>query len=134
MRALLVALILLGPFSSHAEDYCDSVSDNAELIDCGHTLHAREDAAMTIIYNKLIKKYQLEDKEYPIDGISRSGSREESLRESQRAWIKYRDKNCAYETLVLGGGGTMSGSLEWGCLTGITKSRALELQKMLNMD
>lgn len=115
-----------------AEDYCDNVSNNAELTNCGQILHAREDAAMTLIYKQLIESFKQEDKDSPINGVSRSGSREEALREAQRAWINYRDKDCAYESLVLGNGGTISSSLQWGCLATLTKNRAIELQKMLN--
>jgi len=117
---------------AQSSGYCDDAKNNIELNKCGNIYWKREDAALQVIYDDLISDLKQQDTEYPLNGPSRSGSREKKLREAQRAWIKYRDLSCASEGLIFGGGGTISSQLEYGCLTAITKQRALELQKILN--
>jgi uncharacterized protein YecT (DUF1311 family) len=129
----IMCLFLLTNTANAGESgYCDTANNTIELNKCGKIYWKREDTALQIIYDDAIEELKTEDNESPIIGPSRTGSRENKLREAQRAWVKFRDLHCQSETLITGGGGTISGQIEFGCLTAITKERALEIQKLLN--
>ena len=53
-----------------------------EMVDCLMAQHAHWDKQLTIAYQQAMK-----------DAVP---AQKEKLREAERAWIKYRDANCAY--------------------------------------
>lgn len=131
---LLLMLLSFSQVALAEEGYCDDAETTADMIKCGHIYWKRDDAALQMIYDDLIKELKQDDEDYPLIGPSRTGSREEALRQAQRSWIKFRDDHCHAETLIKGDGGTISGPIEMACLTEITKERALELQKLSNFN
>lgn len=56
---------------------------------------------------------------------------EQSLLQSQRAWIAYRDSTCALEGQMGAGGGTAEGLYILSCKKRITKERADGLAELL---
>lgn len=129
MKWPLILLALFIPTPTYAEDYCDSAKTTYDMNECGDIHYGMEDKAMSIIYEKLILKAKQDDKNHMINNMSR----EKNLREAQRAWIKFRDENCEYEAMHIAYEGTMGGQILRGCLSGMSKERGLELQKMLKL-
>lgn len=56
---------------------------------------------------------------------------EQSLLQSQRAWIAYRDSSCGLEGQMGAGGGTAEGLYALSCKKRITKERADSLTELL---
>lgn len=57
----------------------------------------------------------------------------ESLRESQRAWIPFRDLTCQFETSGLQGG-SLSGLTYTSCLIDVTAKRIRDMNRYLSWD
>lgn len=72
--------------------------------------HAHWDKELTIAYQNALKAAVPEQKT--------------KLRDAERAWIKYRDANCAY---YLAGEGTVARINAAACMRDMTKRRAEEL-------
>jgi uncharacterized protein YecT (DUF1311 family) len=82
-----------------------------EMVDCLMAQHAHWDKELTIAYQQALK-----------DAVP--GQKAE-LRKAERAWIKYRDANCAY---YAAGEGSIARIDAAECMRRMTKSRALELK------
>jgi uncharacterized protein YecT (DUF1311 family) len=82
-----------------------------EMVDCLMAQHAHWDKELTIAYQQAMKDAPLAQKE--------------KLRQAERAWIKYRDANCAY---YAAGEGSIARIDAAACLRDMTEKRALELK------
>jgi len=106
------------------EPNCGDPQTQAEMNECAARDAKEADAELNFIYPKVLAHYQQMDRE--------SGSTEgaKRLRAAQRAWIAFRDAECAvagYEAL----GGSMESLLVSGCIAQMTQKRAAELRQML---
>lgn len=81
------------------------------------------DARLNAVYQEQRRRAAASDK----DSFAGAPSQAEALREMQRAWIPYRDANCAYEASQWGGG-TGAGPAYVGCLMQMTAEQTLYLQ------
>jgi uncharacterized protein YecT (DUF1311 family) len=103
----LAALLLATPVFA-AEKDCSEMRTQLEINDCEGQKFKKADAALNAAYAKLAAKVSTEGKA--------------KLVEAQRAWIKYRDAQCAFETL-----GTINGSIHpleiAQCETELTKEQ-----------
>ena len=95
---------------------CEERSSQAEASGCAHREYEAADAELNKIYNRLAAALDAEDKAL--------------LKQSELAWIKYRDSSCAFESSQYKGG-TMRPMVESLCLTRVTKARAAELREQL---
>jgi uncharacterized protein YecT (DUF1311 family) len=112
--ATLVALLLLGAPAAHAAG-CNDNSNQMQLNQCASDELARANAGLNAAYQALMKKIEAPN--------------QAQLRDAQRAWIAFRDKECTFET---GGGASQGGSI-WPmmvdkCLTTLTQERTKALQ------
>ena len=87
---------------------CDG--STPEIVDCLMAQHAHWDKELTIAYQQAMK-----------DAVP---AQKTKLREAERAWIKYRDANCAY---YLAGEGSIARINAAACMRDMTKQRAEEL-------
>jgi uncharacterized protein YecT (DUF1311 family) len=112
----LAALLLAAPVFASEKD-CGEMRTQMEINDCEGQKFKKADAALNAAYAKLSAKVSAEGKA--------------KLIEAQRAWIKYRDAQCAFVTL-----GTVNGSihpLEVAlCETELTKEQTTRLNRQLN--
>jgi uncharacterized protein YecT (DUF1311 family) len=92
---------------------CEGNGSQAEASACAHQEYKAADAELNKVYGQLAGVLDAEDKA--------------SLRESELAWIKYRDATCAFESSQYKGG-TMRPMIESFCLARVTKARAAELK------
>jgi uncharacterized protein YecT (DUF1311 family) len=88
----------------------------SEMLDCISAEFTRQDARLNENYKKLMSKL--------------STKRRESLLEAQRAWIKFRDANCAFYYDPEGGSAAhLAGN---SCTLNATADRATELKNLTN--
>jgi uncharacterized protein YecT (DUF1311 family) len=81
-----------------------------EMVDCLNAQRAHWDKELTIAYQRAMK--------------STTPQARTLLRDAERAWIKYRDANCAY---YAAGEGTIASINAAACLRDMTQKRAQEL-------
>lgn len=108
-------VFLYGSSSALAKD-CSRLDTQTAMNLCEGDNFKQADAELNVVYAKLLKK------------ISAAG--QPKLREAQNSWIKYRDAQCAFETL-----GTIDGSIHSmvaaQCLADVTEQQTKRLQHQL---
>jgi uncharacterized protein YecT (DUF1311 family) len=130
-RRLAMAIILLlgchaafafqGNASSQSSDdseWAESACDNGTGIDmmqCHKNIYDHLDLRLNGLYSQKMATLGSESKA--------------ALRESQRAWIVYRDKTCNYESV--GGEGSYWGSIYLECMSRVTRQRIADLNEYL---
>ena len=97
---------------------CESRGSQAEASRCAYEEYKAADAALNKTYGQLAGVLDAEDKA--------------SLKESELAWIKYRDSTCVFESSQYKGG-TMRGMIESFCLARVTKARTAELKDQFEL-
>ncbi len=97
---------------------CEGNGSQAEASACAHEEYKAADAALNKVYGQLAGVLDAEDKA--------------ALKESELAWIKYRDATCAFESSQYKGG-TMRPMIESFCLARVTKARAAELREQFEL-
>jgi uncharacterized protein YecT (DUF1311 family) len=111
-----LALLLTTPASRAATIDCAAAKTQAELATCTAAGAASADAALNAVYKALSGRLGAADLE--------------RLREAQRAWIPFRDKECAFRTQPYADGSIYS-SLVGVCKEALTKARLAQLQHQL---
>jgi uncharacterized protein YecT (DUF1311 family) len=109
---LLIGLLTLPVHA--ADDSCKDAATTAAMRACENTRYQKADQELNAIYAKLTK--QLEP------------ARQEKLRQSQRAWLAFRDANADF----LAGaaeGGTLAPLIKVTVMAEMTEARTQELQK-----
>ena len=111
-----VALSFSAFESAHAQNNDCAGQTQVELNACAAANLRNADSELNRVYRELLAK------------SSAAGKR--ALRDAQRAWIAYRDKHCAFETLGTAGG-SIRPMLASQCLADLTLARTLRLAKHL---
>jgi uncharacterized protein YecT (DUF1311 family) len=99
-------------------DYNQCDGNTYQMKVCASYQWVVEDVRLNKIYSKIKTKAKVQNKE-------------QSLIESQRAWIVYRDLACAFEGGLGAGGGTAEGLYILSCKERLTKERADGLAELL---
>jgi uncharacterized protein YecT (DUF1311 family) len=89
------------------------------VVECERSEYRRQDQGLNALYKQL---------EVKLDTSGKS-----KLRDAQRAWIAFRDSQCAYER-SREAGGTLAPVLEAGCLKRLTGQRVQDLRQMLSAE
>ncbi|PCF96543.1 lysozyme inhibitor LprI family protein [Vreelandella nigrificans] len=97
-----------------ANEACDNANTQMELTQCTAQVYQEADGELNEAYQELISK------------LSQSSS--DQLRAAQRAWIAFRDAECAYESSAVEGGSAQP-MVRNGCLTALTKQRTERLRE-----
>jgi uncharacterized protein YecT (DUF1311 family) len=95
---------------------CGGLNTQMELNICEGKKLDKADAALNDVYAKLSRKVSAEGKAKLLD--------------AQRAWLKYRDQQCAFETLATVGGSIHPMEVAI-CLTELTKDQTKRLRAQL---
>lgn len=119
MAALLGAAVFWHSTAVKAAEDCANVTSTTRDIDqCFYRLYQQADAELNALYRELTAKLA-------------DASENALLQEAERAWILYRDKECAFETA-----GTRQGTIHpievSDCLTAKTRAHTLELRNQLH--
>lgn len=85
-----------------------------DMVECITAENKRQDARLNTVYNALM--------------ATLSTARKTQLRDAQRAWLKYRDANCAF--YFDPDGGTMARVAANDCVLSATADRAVELERL----
>ena len=83
---------------------------------CAEQEYQEADTALNVVYRQLLGKL--------------GNERKAQLKAAQRAWLKFRDAHCTFDSTQYGEG-SMKPTLYYGCLTTLTRARTEELQKHL---
>lgn len=118
-RAIIAAIVTLCAAPASASDWyegeyqerCADMTTTADIVECIGKLSAEWDARLNEAYKE---RMSLSD-----DGQATA------LRTAQRAWIAYRDANCAW---YRAGGGTIAAIEANVCVFALTRDRAMELE------
>jgi uncharacterized protein YecT (DUF1311 family) len=97
---------------------CEEQSSQAEASACAYREYKAADAELNKAYGRLASKLEADGKAL--------------LKDSELAWIKYRDTTCVFESSFYKGG-TMRPMIESFCLTRVTKARTAELKQQLEV-
>ncbi|MBV8857789.1 MAG: DUF1311 domain-containing protein [Acidobacteria bacterium] len=119
----LLALLLLPAASAKTQKErpihpCEGNGSQAEATGCAHREYLAADAELNKVYNRLAGVLNADEKAL--------------LKESELAWIKYRDSNCTFESSQYAGG-TMRPMIESFCLARVTQARAAELKEQYEL-
>jgi uncharacterized protein YecT (DUF1311 family) len=111
LPTVIVATLAAGAGSAAPAKTCmDTASAQAELTACAVGMAAKADARLNAAYQDILRY---------VDGDQRT-----ALVKAQRAWIAYRDADCAF---VGFGGGSIAPMNEALCRAGLSDDRAKEL-------
>jgi uncharacterized protein YecT (DUF1311 family) len=119
MRAklILAAAILFAATPALAEK-CDEPTTQVDMNYCAQYQFQKADGQLNDVYARLSTKYA---------GIDAAKA---GLLKSQRAWLTFRDAECALTT-VAAGGGSAEPMLRAACLARLTDERVKHLQDRL---
>lgn len=122
--AALAMMLVFGPPDARAADDapypiadCSTFTVQVDLNRCADANRAAADAALNKIYQELMAQQS--------DAPSK-----EQLKGVERAWIVYRDKECAFEVGPQQGGGSIWPMEMSNCLEEKTAARIRELAKL----
>lgn len=112
---LSVGFLLSSSFAS-ANDSCDSANTQTELNLCTAQAYQAVDDELNAVYQTLVSR---------LEGNSASLDK---LRVAQRAWIGFRDAECAFESSAVEGGSAQP-MVRNGCLETLTEARTEQLRE-----
>jgi uncharacterized protein YecT (DUF1311 family) len=115
----MVAALLCAPAHVAAAKDCNGIGTQADMNICERKNLENADARLNAAYNKLAAK------------VSAAGKAK--LVDAQRAWIKYRDLQCEFESLGTNGG-SIHGMIVGQCLTEMTAAQTKRLERQLNCE
>ena len=119
---LCILLLLSASFAKTQKERqiqpCENRGSQAEASDCAYREYKAADAELNQIYGRLAAVLDAEDKA--------------QWKESELAWIKYRDSYCSFESSQYKGG-TMRPMIESFCLARVTKAHAAELKDQFDL-
>ena len=94
----------------YAGDGCDSATTQVELNECTAQAYQAADKELNDAYQVLVGK------------LSNNAASLEKLRAAQRAWIGFRDAECAFESSAVEGGSAQP-MVRNSCLEALTETR-----------
>jgi uncharacterized protein YecT (DUF1311 family) len=112
---IVIGLLVSSSFA-YAGDRCDNATTQAELTECSAQAYQTADDALNAAYQALV------------DQLSNNTASLEKLRVAQRAWIGFRDAECAFESSAVEGGSAQP-MVRNGCLERLTKARTEALRE-----
>lgn len=129
-RLAAAALLFLtggaaGPALADDTPDCKAPQTQADMTICAGKDHEKADKDLNAAYQKLRK--QLAERDKTADASSKGAT--DALVTSQRAWVAFRDANCALAGFQARGG-TMEPMLIASCLADMSSKRAEELKAL----
>jgi uncharacterized protein YecT (DUF1311 family) len=122
----LAAIVMLGAAAARAEEAqlypvtdCGKFTTQMDLNKCAMDNLKSADNALNSTYQALVAKQD-------------NAASKQRLKAAQRAWIAFRDRECAFEVGPQVGGGTIWPTEFGGCMEGITARRIRELKQAIS--
>jgi uncharacterized protein YecT (DUF1311 family) len=117
IRAALAAVLFLVAVPVFADEACDRKDQSQMGMNaCAEADAAAADTELNAAYKQLAAKAE--------------GKEKDALRDAQRAWIVFRDKECDFETIGEEGGSIRPMEISI-CIAERTKERSTELKHFL---
>jgi uncharacterized protein YecT (DUF1311 family) len=119
---VIVALLAMTPSQS-----CENADTTADIVECANENYRIADAEMTGVWKAAYAKMKKLDLDNPPRSKSELGYAQ-TLLDSQRKWIAFRDAQCR----VVGNrmrGGSGQGYSTTFCLIDVTRGRTVELRE-----
>lgn len=120
----MAAMLALGSVGARAQNNpayritdCSRLTTQTELNECAGANRASADAALNTLYRKLMAE-------------ETDAAVKQRLTAAERAWITYRDKECAYQVGPQQDGGSIWPMEMSNCLEQLTAARIAELSKL----
>ena len=126
MIILSAALALAAQPLTEAE--CANAASQMEMNACAAQRFEQADAELNALYGRLIAGARANDRSPDngrVEGDDRPGE-EATLREAQRAWVTFRDGQCAFESYE-SFQGSMEPMIYQGCRARLTRERIAQL-------
>ncbi|MGO2243390.1 MAG: lysozyme inhibitor LprI family protein [Halomonas sp.] len=101
---------------TYAGDTCDSATTQAELTECSAQAYQAADDKLNEAYQELVGQ------------LNSNADALEKLRTTQRAWIGFRDAECAFESSAVEGGSAQP-MIQNTCLETLTETRTNQLRE-----
>ena len=108
---------------------CAQPNTQMEMNQCAFIGYQREDEAMTAQWRKTLAYMRAQDRDLNSNSDKRPNYGD-TLLESQRAWLRYRDSQCAIEGYAARGG-SMEPMLIASCKATLTAARRKTLSKLI---
>lgn len=120
-RGLLAAIFASMMIPAAYADNCADAEDQATLNQCAAQEYKAADAELNARFHEIRKR--LVD-----DAATRN-----LLRDSERAWVSFRDAECTFAASAAAGGSAYPMAYD-ACLTELTKERAARFQQYLSAE
>jgi uncharacterized protein YecT (DUF1311 family) len=126
---VILTVCALAPIASAtaAEEWiCDKAMSNAEIRQCADREYRKHDAELNRVYKKLLQDAESlgnVEQGYGVPPL-------EALKQSQRAWVAFRDANCHWKSTSFYGGSGQSVIMST-CLAIATRDRVEELKNAM---
>lgn len=122
LACFATALVLLLGSAAHAED-CSKAATQTDMNQCAGRNYEAADKVLNQVFEQALAKAKQNDRD--VEGVKYSY--EEALRTAQRAWIAFRDADCALPPRELSG--SISTMEQLDCMTDRTTERTDELKQ-----
>jgi uncharacterized protein YecT (DUF1311 family) len=124
---VLAAALVLAVSHAHAADDvdCANAVTTVDLNTCAEQSLDVADKALNETYKKILADLALPDTENAAGNLKWA----DALKVSQRAWVAFRDADCAKLMVHEAGGGTATTGAILGCMTELTQARTKSLQE-----
>jgi uncharacterized protein YecT (DUF1311 family) len=120
-KPLLIAILMFTPGIAWAQSDCSHASDQATLTACANASFKASDAELNSVFR------QIEGR------LAHDEHAKGLLVSAQRAWITFRDAECAFSTSATTGGSAHP-MAQATCMGAITQDRVKELRRYLNCE
>lgn len=121
LACFAATLALMFASAAHAED-CSKAATQTDMNQCAGRNYEAADKVLNDVFEKAIAKAKQHD--HDVEGAKYSY--EEALRTAQRAWVAFRDADCAQPPRELSG--SISTMYQANCMTDRTTERTDELK------
>jgi uncharacterized protein YecT (DUF1311 family) len=127
---LVASLAILAAANGPALN-CKDPQSNLEMKFCAEREWKRADAELNAIFAKALADANQHNAMRRQPGYDKMPDSVAMLKEAQRAWVTFRDANCAYHYQVYYGG-SHAGLAYLLCKADMTKTRVKELRALMN--
>lgn len=118
--AVGLAAALLLQAAQASDDPCfEKAQTQAALNQCASDAYKRADGDLNRLYKQMTARLSADD------------AVRQRLVDAQRKWLKFRDAECAFQTIRTVGGSIQPMNVN-GCLTDLTRERVMQLQNHLS--
>lgn len=118
---LAAALILGAPSYASAQDKCADATDQSTMTECAGDAFGKSDKQLNDLYRQVEKR------------LSDDADTRKLLGQAQRAWIKFRDAECDFQSSATAGGSARPMVIAM-CMDSLTQARVKDLQGYLKCE